>query len=101
MSGIEPSVVAATKLLIELDGNSSSVTLRVKPDRRRRQMSFPKALERRIGVHAVQLTEAAVFAALPRSASQAVSSAWESRRNDGGSSGEDMLARHVAASKRA
>ena len=57
----EPSVVAVAKLLIELDIDSTSpVTLRVKPDRRKAQLYFEEALERRLASTSARLTEAAV-----------------------------------------
>jgi hypothetical protein len=42
--------------------SESSVTLRVKPDRRRLQVSFPETLERRIRLRAARLTEVAALA---------------------------------------
>ena len=57
----EPSVVAVVKLLIEMDSDSAlPVTLRVKPDRRKVQLYFEEALERRLVSTSARLTEATV-----------------------------------------
>ena len=57
----EPSVVAVAKLLIEVDIDSASlVTLRVKPDRRKVQVCFEEALERRLVSTSARLTGANV-----------------------------------------
>ena len=64
MSDIKPSVVPVVILLFDVDADSPSpVTLRVKPDRRRTQMPFPEALERRVATAAPRLTEIALVAA--------------------------------------
>ena len=54
----EPEAVAVTKLVLELQGGSTSVTLRIKPDRRQRQLFFPPALDRRAhAFHRAPLTQ--------------------------------------------
>jgi hypothetical protein len=51
MSELQPSVVPVVIVLFDVDADSQSpVTLRVKPDRRRTQMPFPEALERRVAL---------------------------------------------------
>jgi hypothetical protein len=57
----ECAVGAVAKLTIELDIDStSSVTLRVKPDRRKAQMYFEETLERRLASTSARLTKAAI-----------------------------------------
>jgi hypothetical protein len=56
MSELQPSVVPVVIVLFDVD-SQSPVTLRVKPDRRRTQMPFPEALERRVATAAPRLTE--------------------------------------------
>ena len=63
MSELNPSFVPVVILLFDVDADSQSpVTLRVKPDRRRTQMAFPEALERRVATAPPRLTETALVA---------------------------------------
>ena len=62
----EPSVGAVAQLTIELDIDStSSVTLRVKPDRRKAQLYFEESLERRLSSTSARLTKAALRSVAP------------------------------------
>ena len=61
MSEIKHAVAPVVIVLFDVDADPPSpVTLRVKPDRRRTQMLFPPALERRVATATPRLSEIAV-----------------------------------------